>query len=87
MDHAREVTRVSCKARCNNHARSIWTTDPWFSCLSVRHAFESVLQAEPLRGALDCDAEFFEFAVEGGTGEAEDLCASSDVPRSAFERL
>lgn len=35
--------------------------------------------ASALSGALDRDAEFFEFAVEGGAGETEDLGASTDV--------
>ena len=48
----------------------------------ARHGAEPPVRAMPynLRGAFDGDAEFFEFAVEGGTGEAEDLSASSDVP-------
>ena len=32
-----------------------------------------------LRGALDGDAEFFEFAVEGGAGEAKDLSTAPNV--------
>ena len=32
-----------------------------------------------LRGALDFDAEFFEFAIEGWSRETKNLRASSDV--------
>ena len=46
-----------------------------------------MIRTTTLRGTLDCNTEFLEFAVEGRTRKAKDLRAASDIAGSAFECL
>jgi len=57
---------------------SIEPSSTWvvFKHRIIVHSVGSFLK---LSGALDGDAEFFEFAVEGGAGEAKDLCTAPNV--------
>ena len=58
-----------------------------FDLKAVRIGCKKDFCGKALRVALYGDAEFFEFAVEGGAGEMKDLGTSSHIACGALECL